>query len=420
MRNEKYNPFNELCLTIDKAAKACGLGKEDYEFLKHPERELKVALSLRRDDGTVSYYDGYRVQHSSLCGPCKGGIRYHPGVNIDEVKALAGWMTFKCAVVNIPYGGGKGGVAVDPSELSEAELERLTRAYAAAISPVIGPQRDIPAPDVGTNAQIMNWFMDTCSTLAGGSFVPGAVTGKDVILGGSLGRKEATGRGVRTVVGEIFKRYGIKPKEAVVAIQGTGNVGGVSAALIAAELGSTVSAMSDVSGGVYREKGLDVKEILSFVNGGGLLKDYSREGVQHVTNDELLTSECDVLIPAALENQITAANARDVKARFVVEAANGPTTVEADVILGERGIKVFPDILANAGGVVVSYFEWVQNNMNYYWSKEEVNGKMRDIMVRAFADVVHAADKYSSDLRTAAYIVALARLVKARKARGFF
>ena len=256
--------------------------------------------------------------------------------------------------------------------------------------------------------------------MSGGNFVPGAVTGKDVILGGSLGRKEATGRGVRTIVGEIFKRYGIKPKEAVVAIQGTGNVGGVSAALIAAELGSTVSAMSDVSGGVYREKGLDVKEILSFVNGGGLLKDYSREGVKHIGNDELLTSVCDVLIPAALENQITAANARDVKARFVVEAANGPTTVEADAILAERGIKVFPDILVNAGGVVVSYFEWVQNNMNYYWSKEEVNGKMRDIMVRAFADVVHAAEKYSSDLRTAAYIVALARLVKARKARGFF
>lgn len=420
MRDEKYNPFNELCLTIDKAATACGLKKEDCEFLKHPERELKVALSLRRDDGTVSYYDGYRVQHSSLCGPCKGGIRYHRDVNADEVKALAGWMTFKCAVVNIPYGGGKGGVAVDPAKLSSGELERLTRAYAAAISPIIGAQRDIPAPDVGTNAQIMNWFMDTCSVLAGGDFVPGTVTGKDIILGGSLGRKEATGRGVRTVVGEIFKRYGINPKEAVVNIQGTGNVGGVSAALIAAELGSTVTAMSDVTGGVYRKQGLDVKEILSFVNGGGLLKDYSREGVQHITNEELLTSECDVLIPAALENQITAANAKDVKARFIVEAANGPTTVEADAILNGRGIKIFPDILANAGGVVVSYFEWVQNNMNYYWSKEEVNGKMREIMVRAFLNVVHAAEKYSVDMRTAAYIVALDRLVKARKARGFF
>ena len=420
MHDERYNPFNELCTAIDKAAAVCGLSREDYEILKHPERELKVALSLRRDDGSVSYYDGYRVQHSSLRGPCKGGIRYHQDVNINEVKALAGWMTFKCAVADIPYGGGKGGVAVDPGTLSRGELERLTRAYAAAIYPIIGSKRDIPAPDVGTNAQIMNWFMDTCSVLSGGDFVPATVTGKDIILGGSLGRKEATGRGVRTIVGEICKKYDLRPKDAVIAIQGTGNVGGVSAALIASELGATVSAMSDVSGAVYREKGLDVKEILAFVNGGGLLKDYSRAGVTHITNDELLTSQCDILIPAALENQITAKNARDVKAKFVVEAANGPTSLEADAILAERGIKVFPDILCNAGGVVVSYFEWVQNNMNYYWSKEEVNGKMRDIMVNAFSGVVHAADKYSTDMRTAAYIVALDRLVKARKARGFF
>ncbi len=416
---KQYNPFDNFCSVLDTAAEAVGMPKEDYEILKHPERELKVALPVRMDDGSVKVFEGFRIQHSSLRGPCKGGIRYHQNVNVDEVRALSAWMTFKCAVANIPYGGGKGGIQVDPSTLSKTELERLTRKYAIAISPIVGPELDIPAPDVNTNGQIMDWFMDTYSTLKGYT-VRGVVTGKDREVGGSLGRPEATGRGVMIVTKALLKLHGIDPTATRVAIQGMGNVGSVSAKLLHRELGCKIVAVSDVSGGIRKADGLDVDAILEHVKGRKLLKDYNADGVEHISNDELLTTECDLLIPAALENQITADVAERLNAKLVVEAANGPTTVEADAVLAKRGIKVLPDILSNAGGVVVSYFEWVQNLQNYYWSEEEVNDRLTVLMNNAFDDVIKASVDHNISYRLAAYVVALDRLVKTSKMRGLF
>lgn len=416
---KQYNPFDNFCSVLDTAAEAVGLAKEDYEILKHPERELQVALPVRMDDGSVKVFDGFRIQHSSLRGPCKGGIRYHQNVNVDEVRALSAWMTFKCAVANIPYGGAKGGIQVDPSTLSKNELERLTRKYAIAISPIVGPELDIPAPDVNTNGQIMDWFMDTYSTLKGHT-VRGVVTGKDREVGGSLGRPEATGRGVMIVTRDLLKLHGIDPTATRVAIQGMGNVGSVSAKLLHRDLGCKIVAVSDVSGGIRKADGLDIEEVLAHVKARKLLKDYNANGVEHISNDELLTTDCDLLIPAALENQITADVAERLKAKLVVEAANGPTTVEADAILARRGIKVLPDILSNAGGVVVSYFEWVQNLQNYYWQEDEVNSRLTVIMDNAFDDVIKAANEHNISYRLAAYVVALDRLVKTSKMRGLF
>lgn len=416
---KQYNPFDNFCSVLDTAAEAVGLAKEDYEILKHPERELQVALPVRMDDGSVKVFDGFRIQHSSLRGPCKGGIRYHQNVNVDEVRALSAWMTFKCAVANIPYGGAKGGIQVDPSTLSKNELERLTRKYAIAISPIVGPELDIPAPDVNTNGQIMDWFMDTYSTLKGHT-VRGVVTGKDREVGGSLGRPEATGRGVMIVTRDLLKLHGIDPTTTRVAIQGMGNVGSVSAKLLHRDLGCKIVAVSDVSGGIRKADGLDIEEVLAHVKARKLLKDYNANGVEHISNDELLTTDCDLLIPAALENQITADVAERLKAKLVVEAANGPTTVEADAILARRGIKVLPDILSNAGGVVVSYFEWVQNLQNYYWQEDEVNSRLTVIMDNAFDDVIKAANEHNISYRLAAYVVALDRLVKTSKMRGLF
>lgn len=413
----KYNPFLNFCKVLDEAALTAKIAPEDYEVLKHPERELKVALPIVRDNGKLEVFEGYRVQHSSLRGPCKGGIRFHQDVNVDEVKALAAWMTFKCAIVNIPYGGGKGGVKVDPHTLSKSELEKLTRRYTAAILPLIGPQQDIPAPDVGTNAQTMDWLMDTYSMMRGYA-VPGVATGKDIEVGGSLGRTEATGRGIMTVTRLVAEKHGIK--KARVAVQGAGNVGSISAKLIAENLGFDIVAISDVSGGIYNADGLDMDSVGAFLAKKGLLKDYSAQGVKHITNEELLMCECDILIPAALENQITAGIAEKLKASIIIEAANGPTSVEADAVLASRNIDVYPDILSNAGGVVVSYFEWAQNLQSLYWEEADVNRMLDKVMVRAFGDVEKTAEEYGVTLRLAAYITALKRLTRAAKLRGIF
>lgn len=413
----EYNPFLNFCKVLDEAAATAKIAPEDYEVLKHPERELKVALPIIRDNGKLEVFEGYRVQHSSLRGPCKGGIRFHQDVNVDEVKALAAWMTFKCAIVNIPYGGGKGGVKVDPHTLSKSELEKLTRRYTAAILPLIGPQQDIPAPDVGTNAQSMDWLMDTYSMMRGYA-VPGVATGKDIEVGGSLGRTEATGRGIMTVTRLVAEKHGIK--KARVAVQGAGNVGSISAKLIAENLGFDIVAISDVSGGIYNADGLDMDSVGAFLAKKGLLKDYSAQGVKHITNEELLMCECDILIPAALENQITAGIAEKLKASIIIEAANGPTSVEADAVLASRNIDVYPDILSNAGGVVVSYFEWAQNLQSLYWEEADVNRMLDKVMVRAFGDVEKTAEEYGVTLRLAAYITALKRLTRAAKLRGIF
>lgn len=413
----EYNPFLNFCKVLDEAAATAKIAPEDYEVLKHPERELKVALPIIRDNGKLEVFEGYRVQHSSLRGPCKGGIRFHQDVNVDEVKALAAWMTFKCAIVNIPYGGGKGGVKVDPHTLSKSELEKLTRRYTAAILPLIGPQQDIPAPDVGTNAQSMDWLMDTYSMMRGYA-VPGVATGKDIEVGGSLGRTEATGRGIMTVTRLVAEKHGIK--KARVAVQGAGNVGSISAKLIAENLGFDIVAISDVSGGIYNADGLDMDSVGAFLAKKGLLKDYSAQGVKHITNEELLMCECDILIPAALENQITAGIAEKLNASIIIEAANGPTSVEADAVLASRNIDVYPDILSNAGGVVVSYFEWAQNLQSLYWEEADVNRMLDKVMVRAFGDVEKTAEEYGVTLRLAAYITALKRLTRAAKLRGIF
>ena len=416
--SKQYNPYDNFLSVLDKAAKAVGMKEEDYVLIKYPERELKVSVPIKMDDGSVRVFEGYRVQHSTSRGPCKGGIRYHQSVNEDEVKALAAWMSFKCAVVNIPYGGAKGGIKVDPSTLSRAELERLTRRYTAMILPIIGPEKDIPAPDVGTNAQVMDWIMDTYSMMNGYT-IPGVVTGKDLEVGGSLGRPEATGRGVMIITMEVLDKYKLAPSEVSVAVQGMGNVGSVAARLLY-EKGCKVVAVSDVSGGIRNPEGLDIPEICDFVKERKLLKDYDSKGVEHIDNHTLLTTKCDILIPAALENQITGEVAKELNCRLVIEAANGPTTVEADAVLEERGIVVLPDILTNAGGVIVSYCEWVQNLQSLTWDENDVNATLFKVMTRALTDVYHKARDYKISYRLAAYAVAIERLCTAKKKRGIF
>lgn len=414
----QYNPYDNFLSVLDKAAKAVGMKEEDYVLIKYPERELKVSVPVKMDDGSVRVFEGYRVQHSTSRGPCKGGIRYHQSVNEDEVKALAAWMSFKCAVVNIPYGGAKGGIKVDPSTLSKGELERLTRRYTAMILPIIGPEKDIPAPDVGTNAQVMDWIMDTYSMMNGYT-IPGVVTGKDLEVGGSLGRPEATGRGVMIITMEVLDKYHLAPEDVSVAVQGMGNVGSVAAKLLY-EKGCKVVAVSDVSGGIRNYDGLNIPEICNFVKQKKLLKDYKADGVEHIDNHALLTTKCDILIPAALENQITGDIAKELNCRLVIEAANGPTTVEADAVLEERGIVVLPDILTNAGGVIVSYCEWVQNLQSLTWDENDVNATLFKVMTRALTDVYHKARDYKISYRLAAYAVAIERLCTAKKKRGIF
>lgn len=412
----KYNPFDNFVAVMDKAAGVMGISEEDYLTFKYPERELKVALPVRMDDGSLKVFEGFRIQHSTLRGPAKGGVRYHQNVNVDEVRALSAWMTFKCAVAAIPYGGGKGGIVCRPREMSKGELERLTRTYIDKISAIISPNTDIPAPDVGTNAQTMDWMVDEYSKLKGES-VYGIVTGKSIEIGGSKGRNEATGRGVCFVTLEMMKKYNMKPEDCKIVIQGMGNVGSISAKLLAEE-GAKIIAVSDVSCAIYNENGLDIAGIYKYLDSGKNLLDGYTGDCKRITNAELLELPCDILIPAALENQITAENADRSKAKIVIEAANGPTSVEADEILNKKGVKVLPDILSNSGGVIVSYFEWVQNLQNFYWEEDDVNAKLKRQIVGAFNDVFDAREKYDCTFRVAAYIVALNRLVTAKKLRG--
>lgn len=415
----KYNPYDNVLRVVENAASILGYSEDQYSTLKYPERELQVSMPVVMDDGSVQVFEGFRVQHSSVRGPAKGGVRFHPAVNHDEVKALAAWMTFKCAVVNIPYGGGKGGIICDPSKLSERELHSLTEKYTAQIAPLIGPEQDVPAPDVGTNARVMAWMMDTYSMLKGHS-VLGVVTGKPLGLGGILGRSEATGRGVMFTVKNLLAKIGMPVKGTTVAVQGMGNVGSISAKLLAQE-GMKVIAVSDVSGGIANPDGLDIPDILAYLQPGKkLLKDYDAAGVSHISNEELLEIQTDLLIPAALENQINEKNADRIRARYIVEAANGPATLEADKILQKRGIPLVPDILANAGGVVVSYFEWVQNIQELCWSEERVNEELEKIMNTAFEEVWEIAREKGVTLRTGAYLIAVKRVVDARLGRGIF
>lgn len=414
-----YNPFDNVVETIDNAAKILGYKQSDYVAIIEPERELKVSVPVVMDDGSVKVFEGFRVQHSTVRGPAKGGVRFHPGVNINEVKALSAWMTFKCACVGIPYGGAKGGIVCDPSKLSEHELSCLTRRYTAMIAPIIGPESDIPAPDVGTNAKVMGWMMDTYSMLKG-HCVPGVVTGKPISIGGALGRHEATGRGVMISTLNLLKAMKHPIKGTKVAIQGMGNVGSITAKCLY-EQGLTIIAVSDVSDGLYCEKGLNIPKIMKYLETpGALLQGYKAAGVKHISNKDLLELKTDILIPAALENQINENNAANINAKIIIEAANGPTTVEADRILNERGIPVLPDILTNAGGVVVSYFEWVQNIQSLSWTEERVNEELKKILDAAFKNVWDLANENKTSLRTGAYLVAVKRVVEAKKIRGIW
>ena len=417
---EKYNPYDNVLKVVKQAAEILGYPESAYEAIKYPERELKVSVPVQMDDGTVQVFEGYRIQHSTSRGPAKGGIRFHPNVNNDEVKALAAWMTFKCAVVGIPYGGGKGGVICDPSKLSERELRAITRRFTASIAPLIGPDQDIPAPDVGTNAQVMGWMMDTYSMLKG-HCVPGVVTGKPIELGGALGRNEATGRGVMLTTRNILAKMGIPMEGTDVVVQGMGNVGSISAKLLHQE-GMKVIAVSDVSGGIYNPEGLNIPAILDYLSQSrkNLLSGYDEPGATHIDNAQLLTLKTTVLVPAALENQINGDNAENIQAKLIVEAANGPTTSEADEILERRGITVVPDILTNAGGVVVSYFEWVQNIQSVSWTEEHVNDELKKIMDKAFNAVWDITQEKQTTLRTGAYLIAVKRVVAAKKARGIW
>ena len=416
-----YNPYENMLQVLEQAAGTLGLAKDDYEALKYPERELKVSIPVRMDDGSIKVFEGYRVQHSSARGPCKGGLRFHPKVDIDEVKALAAWMSLKCAVANIPYGGAKGAVKIDPRSVSKGELERITRRFTVQIMPIIGPQVDIPAPDVGSNAEMMAWVMDTYSRFEGHA-VPGVVTGKPLEVGGSEGRGAATGRGIMLAARQLMRRLGKELAGQRVAVQGMGNVGATTA-LILAEEGCKIMAVADVSGGLKTDKpeGLNMRAIYKHCyEDRKFLDTYEEEGTVRCSGNDVLTADVDLLVPAALENQLTAANAADVKAPCIVEGANGPTTVEADEIFAKMGKYVVPDILANSGGVVVSYFEWVQNNEGLYWTEEEVNAKLAESMRRAFDEVWNMAEKHKSTLRLGANMIALSRLVAARKIRGFF
>jgi glutamate dehydrogenase/leucine dehydrogenase len=372
------------------------------------------------DDGTIRVFTGWRIQHSSVRGPCKGGIRYHPDLSLDEVRALAMLMTWKCAVVDIPFGGAKGGIAVNPAELSPAELQRLTRRYAAMVRPIIGEERDVPAPDVNTNAQVMAWFVDTISMMEGRTSLS-VVTGKPLNFGGSLGRESATGRGVATVTRQLLRRIGREPEQTTAAVQGFGNVGSHTAATLY-EMGVKVAAVSDLSGGYYRPDGLDIPAMLSYSrkHPRRLLEGYAAPGLQNLTGDEVLELNVDVLIPAALENQITAQNAGAIQAPLIVEAANGPTTPEADEILNRRCTLVVPDILANAGGVVASYFEWVQNREAFYWEEDRVNRELERIMTRAFEEVWQFSRERKATLRDGAAMLAIQRVVTVWEQRDIF
>jgi glutamate dehydrogenase (NAD(P)+) len=401
---------------FDQAADKLDLDSGLRNVLRVPKRELTVHFPVTMDDGHVEVFTGYRVQHNLSRGPAKGGIRYHQDVTLDEVRALAMWMTWKCSVVNIPYGGGKGGVIVDPKQLSVRELEGLTRRFATEISPLIGPDRDIPAPDVNTNAQTMAWIMDTYS-MHNGYTISGVVTGKPIAVGGSLGRNEATARGAVFCLQQASKVLDLPLAGATVAIEGYGNAGSIAAQLLAAE-GSTIVAVSDSTGGIHNPAGLDPAKVGAWKQEHGTVVGFP--GSDEVTNEELLTLACDILIPAALENQISGPIAERIQARIVAEAANGPTMPEADDILYERGVFLIPDILCNAGGVTVSYFEWVQDMQSFFWTESRINESLKEIMDRAFEAVHHMSDLHEVHMRTAAYMLAVSRVAEATTLRGLY
>lgn len=413
---EHLNPLDSMKERFSNAANILGLDQMTYDMLINPQKVVIVSLPVIMDDGKLKVFEGIRVVHSASMGPSKGGIRYSMNVTLDEVKALAAWMTWKCAVVGIPYGGAKGGIKCDPRNMSQGELERLTRSYTAAMQDVFGPDRDIPAPDMGTNQQTMAWIMDEYSKIKGISS-PAVVTGKPLVLGGSLGRVEATGRGVMVTARGAMAKMKIDPQSSTCAVQGFGNVGSISAKLLAMQ-GLKIMAISDVTGGYYNKNGINVEEAIEYVHkNNGVLEGFNAD---KITNDELLTLDVDVLVPAAMEDQITDDNAHAIKAKLIVEGANGPIASNADKILHNNKINVVPDILANAGGVSVSYFEWVQNRLGYYWTEERVNRRADRVMKQAFDNVFHASQKYDVSMRTAAYIVAIDKVASTQKLRGVF
>ena len=414
---ENLDQFEIAVAQIKKSAEILKLDKGMIEILTKPKRELTVNFPVRMDDGSVKVFTGYRVQYNYSRGPCKGGVRFHPNVTLNEVRALAAWMTWKTAVMNLPYGGAKGGVIVDPKKLSRNELERLTRRFTSEISIIIGPEKDIPAPDVYTDSQTMAWMMDTFSMIKGYS-VPGVVTGKPLSIGGSEGRGEATARGAMYVARAAAKTANIDTKKATVAVQGFGNAGSIGARLFSEELGSKVVAVSDSRGGIYNKSGLDIRKLLQHKEKTGSVANFP--GSSAVTNEELLKLDVDILVPAALENQITEKIAPDIKAKMIVEEANGPTTPRADEILHKNDVLLLPDILANAGGVTVSYFEWVQDIQSLFWSLDEVNQRLEKIMTKAYNDILPISRDGNIDMRTAAYVYAVKKVVDAHMIRGLW
>ncbi len=416
LTRDEENPFESMKRRFEVAAHYLDLEPGIYDYLIAPEKQVIVTIPIQMDDGTIQVFEGYRVIHSTALGPSKGGVRYAPDVNLDEVKALAAWMTWKCAVVNIPFGGAKGGIKCDPTELNRIQLEKITRRYTANLLDVFGPEKDVPAPDVNTDAQVMAWIMDTYSMHAQRTQTA-VVTGKPIYLGGSRGRKEATGRGVMIVTLRMMEKVGIKPKNTRVIVQGFGNVGSISARLLH-EQGCKIVGISDISGGYYDPKGIDIPSALAYMETHRTLEGFNSG--EKLDGMELLEQDCDVLVPAAREDQITSRNAAKIKAKIVVEGANGPTTAKADKILEERGILVVPDILANAGGVTVSYFEWVQNRVGYFWSEKDVNERLERIMEESFDEVYRFAQEHDVTLRIGAYILGVDRVAKVVRMRGIY
>jgi glutamate dehydrogenase (NAD(P)+) len=408
--------FGAMLEEFNVAARIINLEPGVWNILTHPKRQVMVSCPVQMDNGEIEVFTGYRVQYNITLGPAKGGIRYHPDVSLDEVTALAAWMTWKCAVAHIPFGGGKGGIVCDPTKMSRRELEALTRRYVAEIIDLIGPEKDVPAPDVNTNDQVMAWVMDTYSMHVGHT-ATAVVTGKPIEMGGSLGRREATGRGVMIVTREAAKHLGVDIQRATVAVQGFGNVGSVSADLLA-KIGAKIVAVTDWKGGVYNPKGLDVAQLIEYAREHRTVEGFP--GADRLTNDQLWSLDVDILIPAALENQITMENSPKIKAKIITEGANGPTTPDAHRYLHERGVFVIPDILANSGGVTTSYFEWVQDRYGYFWEEEEVNTRLEKKMCVAFDAVLQTSLKYKVDLRTGAYIVAIQRVSTVTKMRGMY
>jgi len=412
------NPFEMAKKQIDIVAEVMELDSNILKFIKRVERSLIVSIPIMMDDGTVKIFEGYRVHHSTIRGPGKGGLRYSLGVNLDEVKALATWMTWKTSLLNLPLGGAKGGICVDPFKLSKKELEKLTRRFTAEIIDIIGPDIDVPAPDVNTNAQIMAWIMDTYS-MQKGRTITGVVTGKPVEIGGSVGRADATGMGLYFVLQAFVEKLRLDLKSLKIVVQGFGNVGGTIANLLYKH-GCKVIAISDISTGIYCEDGLDIEKLLAWAKQGNLLKDYKNDKYKHIGNEELLTLKCDVLIPAAIENQITEKNAEKIDCKIVLEGANGPTTPEADEVLFKKEIFVVPDILANSGGVCVSYFEYVQDINSYFWKLDRINAELKRIIIEAFEEAYKISEERNIPLRTAAYIIAVSRIARAIELRGIF